>query len=96
MHPTDLHAGNSPEDLLFLGITVLNVFLCTLRSATGQQIQKPDEAGGVFQCSAWALDHTLMLEDLGDYLASSFNCRSMSEQLVAKGSKVMWSAVRPA
>lgn len=56
MHPTDLHAGNSPEVLLFLGITVLNVFLCTLRTATGQQIQKPDEAGGVFQCNAWALD----------------------------------------
>lgn len=36
-----------------------------------------------------------MLEDLGDYLASSFHCRSMSEQLVAKGSKVMWPAVRP-
>lgn len=36
-----------------------------------------------------------MLRDLGDKLASFSHCKSMSEQLAAKGSRLMWSEANP-
>lgn len=56
---------------------------------------KTDEAGGVSQCTALSFGLYFDVRRFGRLAGKFFHCKSVSEQLAAKRSRLMWSEANP-